>query len=239
MKSIKKLFVICISLVIIGFTFACQKPNNNIPAINSPLVVLTPTSDSGYAGDKRSINYSTTATNGIKRIQIFTQFLSNPKVTVKDSTLATTKLAEDLNFVYTIPDSATRGQQSVITFTITDGNGNSSTKTATIIVTGSRPSIKVTPATTSAHKGDTVSFNIVMKSPDKPIQILDISQIINSGSATSLPSIPYSGNQLVINTTYKYVVPNTVNIGDVIGLLFTVGNSNGITNIASVTINVN
>jgi len=237
--SIKKSFGVIIFLVITTMILSCQKPNNNIPAINSPLVVLTPTSDSGYAGDRVSIDYSTTAANGIKRIQIYTQFLSGSKVTAKDSTLSTTQLAEDLNFAYTIPDSATRGQQSIITFVITDGNGNATTKTATVTVTGSRPSIKVTPATTSAKPGDTVAFNVVMKSPDKPIQILDISQIIDNGSATSLPSIPYSGNQLLINTTYKYPVPTTVNSGDVIGLLFTVANSNGITNIASVTINVN
>jgi hypothetical protein len=239
MISIKKSFGICISLVIVCFTFSCQKPNNNIPAINSPLVVLTPSSDSGYAGDQKVIDYSTTAANGIKRIQIYTQFLSNPKVTAKDSTLATTKLAEDLNFDYTIPDSALRGQQTVITFVITDGQGNATTKTATITVTGSRPSIKVTPTSTSANKGDTITFNIVMKSPDKYIQTLDVSQLINSGAATSLPSVPYSGNQLVVSTIYKYGVPTSVNSGDNIDLLFTVVNSSGITNFTNATIKVN
>lgn len=231
-------------MVIIGFAFSCQKSNNNIPVIDSPLVVLTPASDSGYAGDQIVIDYSTTAAHGIKRIQIYTQFLSNPKFTAKDSTLASAKPAEDLNFDYTIPDSATRGQQTVITFVITDGNGSASTKTATVTVTGSRPSITVTPGSTTANRGDTVVFNVMMKSLDKPIETLDISQIINGGSATSIAGFPYSGNQVVnttyiVNTTYKYQVPPSSNSGDNIGLLFTVVNSSGVSNYGNATIKVN
>src|SRR6185437_7070080 len=194
MASVKKYLWACIVLALIGFTISCQKTNNGTPSIGSPILVLTPSSDSGYAGAQLAIDYSTTAINGVKRIQIFTQFLSTPKVTAKDSTLSSTSPAVDLNFDYTIPDSALRGQQSVITFIITDGKGNTTTKTATVTVTGSRPTISVTPLNPSVNAGDSVKFNIVMKSPDKGIQTLDVAQVTKANTDSSIGGFSYSGN---------------------------------------------
>jgi len=221
------------------FIYACAKTNNNVPVINSPVLVLTPASDSGYAGSQVVIDYTVSAANGIKRIQIFAQYLANPKITAKDSTLPSTKPVMDQNYIYTIPDSAVRGQQSVITFIITDGNGNATTKTATVTVTGSRPSISVSPVSATAHAGDSLSFNVVMKSLDKYIQTLDIAQVINSSTSTNLPSVPFAGNQKNVTTTYRYGVPATAKVGDIIVLEFTVVNSSGVTNITSAKITVN
>ncbi len=237
--SIKTFIKYSFVIALVSLIYSCAKTNNIVPVINSPILVLTPSSDSGYANSQVSIDYSVTAANGIKRIQIFTQYLTNTKITAKDSTLPTTKPVMDQNFIYTIPDTAVRGQQSIITFTITDGNGNATTKTATITVTGSRPSIVVTPGSTTAHAKDSLSFNVVMKSPDKFIQTLNVAQVINSSSSTNLPSVPFPGTQKSVTTIYKYGVPATSNVGDIIVLEFTVANTSGVTNITSAKITVN
>jgi len=236
--SVKKYLGSVLLLFAIGFIISCQKTNNGIPAITNPLVVLTPSSDSGYASDQIAIDYSCTGAKGIKKIEIYTQYLSNPKIEAKDSTLPATVPEIDLNFDYTIPATAVRGQQTVITFIITDGSGDSTTKIATITVTGSRPSITVTPNSTNASRGDSVSFNVFMQSPDKYIQTLDISQITTTGTDSSIAGFPYSGNK-VVSTTYKYSVPQNAISGTSIALLFTVVNSSGITNFANATIKVN
>ncbi len=229
-------FVLVIGFM--AFISSCNKTNNNVPSINGPVVILTPSQDSGYAAGQVQIDYTASATSGIKRIQIFTQFLSNPKVAVKDSSFSSTKPVIDYNYIYVIPDTAVRGQQSFITFTITDGNGNTTTKTATVTVTGSRPSITATPVTTTANAGDSLSYNVVMKSPDKNIQTLNVAQVIG-GASTNLPSVPFSGNSKAESITYKYQVPTTSKSGDKIDLLFTAVNTSGVSNFTSVTITVN
>src|ERR1039458_7729041 len=163
---------------IAAVTFSCQKPANNAPVLGSPTVVLTPTSVSGYSGDQVFVDYSCLAANGIKKIIISDQYISNPKKIDLDSTLATAIPSLDRNFIYTIPDSAITGQQTLLFFTVVDGKGDSTTKTETVSVTGSRPMISVTPGTASVAVGDSVLFTIVMRSPEKNITTLDISQEI-------------------------------------------------------------
>src|SRR6185312_4101072 len=117
-------------------------------------------------------------------------------------------------------------------------NGNSTTKTATVTVTGSRPTVKATPSSATAHPGDTVSYNVIMKSPDKNIQTLNVAQVIG-GTSTNLPSVPFPGTSKTETTTYKYKVPTTAVSGDKIDLLFTVANTSGVTNFTTVSITVN
>lgn len=201
-------------------------------------MVLTPSSISGIAGDIVSIDYTSGSAVGMKDIKIEAAFNGNASIVLKDTFFTSKPKVEDLNFNYTIPDSAAAGQKSVLTFTVTDTAGKTTSKQATVNVTSSRPRITVSQNNTTGHAGDSVIFTITMKSTEANIDSLSISQSINSSVFTKIAGFAYS-NLSLVNTTYKYQIPNSSAVGDKIALFFTVTNNSKITNYTSKNITVN
>ena len=76
-----------------------------------------------------------------------------------------------------------------------------------------------------------------MRSPEKNITTLDISQEIGTGAVTNLPAYPYASVSSVTQK-YYYHIPTTVSSGSIISLVFKVINSNAISNITSADITV-
>lgn len=212
--------------------------NNNNSNLPGPTLILTPSTLSGRALDPVSIDYTSAALAGIKKIRIEEQFEQYPKRILKDSTLAKAVGVDDENFIYRIPDSAKMDQKSVLAFTITDVNGKFITKHAEITVTASRPRITVTQDVTTAHPGGTVNFIINVKSSENNLNRLDISASINGSSYGSIATFDYN-HASEINTTYAYHVPFTVAPGDHISVLFTASNVGAVTNFTNKSIDIN
>jgi hypothetical protein len=232
------LMVIIAGLAITG----CTKNNNtttnqNNNTLGGPSIVLTPGSASGIAGDLVKINYTSAIPYGLQKIHIEEQYQSDPKRILMDSSPVAHNVADDEVLNYRIPDSASAGQQSVLTFTITDVKGNVATKSAKISVLASRPRITVTQDKTTAAKGDVVKFTITMLSPENNLGVLSIDQSINLGSNGEIDRFTYT-SQSTVHTTYAYKVPLTVSPGDHISIQFNITNSAGVSNFVSTSVDV-
>jgi len=95
----------------------------------------------------------------------------------------------------------------------------------------------VTPTTATATVGDSVQFTVVMKSTEKNIITLDISQEIGNGAVSNLPAFPYTSVSSVTQN-YWYHIPTAAQSGNLISLVFKVVNSNAISNSALATVTV-
>lgn len=195
--------------------------------VNSPVVTLTPNQKSGNAGDEITIDLVTTATNNIQRIQMSAQYNGGASQTIIDSTLTTGTTYLDRNFSYTIPATATANQTSVITFTVTDVKGNTTSKSVTISITGSQPNISLNTVKTSLSANENAQINVLITSPVANIGHLVIQQSINSQLGTTLKDTTFT-NQSTVTYVYNYTAPATFTSADNVALIFTVTDNNNV-----------
>jgi hypothetical protein len=238
----KKIFIFISLFSLLTVFYSCKKDNsNNNPGpgnnLGGPSIILAPATASGIAGDLVKIGYTTAAPYGISKFHIEEHYDSTIVKILKDSSPVKHNLADDEVLNYRIPDSASAGQQSVIIFKVTDTKGNIATKAATISILASRPRISVTQNKTSAAKGDSVMFTIVMKSTENNLGTLTIGQSINGSSYGTIATLNYT-NQSLINTTWYYKIPFTTSSGDHISLQFNITNKAGVVNFVNESVDV-
>jgi hypothetical protein len=195
--------------------------------VNSPVVTLTPNQKTGNAGDEITIDLVTTATNNIQRIQMTEQYNGGSTKTIVDSTLTTGTTYIDRNFSYTIPATASANQTSVITFTVTDVKGNTTSKSVTISITGSQPNISLSTVKTSLSAGENAQINVLITSPVANIGHLVILESINSQQGTTLKDTTFN-NQSTVTYVYNYTAPTTFTSADNVALVFTVKDNNNV-----------
>ena len=222
---------VCASVMI-----SCTKPENNTDK-TPPILILTPAAINAVAGDQVKIDYTSTAVNGVKKIHIEGQYQSNAKIVLRDTSFANTRAADDEILTYIVPDTASTGQLVSLIFTITDGKGNSTSKTATVSITGSRPRIAVTPNKLHATNGDSISFTIDVSSTDKTLGTLTVGQNINNAGTTTISTFSYNA-QNAIHQIYNYRIPVGSKSGDSIYLIFTATNNKMAADFVSKTITV-
>lgn len=220
-------------LIIAAGSESCKK-TDVINQVNSPVVTLTPNQKSGVAGDQITIDMVATATNNIQRIQVTEQYNGNSANTLVDSTITASTSYIDRNYTYTIPSNATANQSSVITFTVTDSKGNTTTKNVTISITGSQPAISLTCAKTSLSASETALMTVHLSSPVANIGRLVILQSINAALGTTLKDTTFT-NQSDVNMVYNYTAPSTLTSADKINLIFTVTDNNNVARTKSYT----
>lgn len=225
-------------LILLAMTLLLQSCGKTdvVNQVNSPVVTLTPSQKTGVAGDEIQIDLVTTATSSIQRIQMTEQYNGGSTKTLVDSTITSNTTYIDRNFSYDIPATATANQTSVLTFTVTDVKGNTTSKSVTISITGSQPSISVNTAKTALSAGESAQVNVLITSPVANIGHLVILQSINAQQGTTLKDTTFI-NQSTVTYVYNYTAPSTFTSSDKVALVFTVTDNNNVSRTKSLVYN--
>jgi hypothetical protein len=234
MKKLKYSGIII--LLAIALTVQSCNKTDVVSQVNSPVVTLTPSQKSGVAGDEIQIDLVTTATNNIQRIQMTEQYNGGSTKTLVDSTITASTTYIDRNFSYDIPASASANQTSVLSFTVTDVKGNTTTKSVTISITGSQPNISLNTAKTALSAGENAQVNVLITSPVANIGHLVILQSINAQQGTTVKDTTFT-NQSTVTYVYNYTAPSTFTASDKVALVFTVTDNNNVSRTKSLVFN--
>ncbi|MGZ5242945.1 MAG: hypothetical protein ACXWDO_08270 [Bacteroidia bacterium] len=221
-KLFRALLFVCLSV----FVFASCKDEDGNPTIQKPVLAVTPTISTVGAGDEFPFSVDGSGFNKLTKFTVEETYGGKKRI-VLDSTFNPAKTGISFAYNYHVPDTAIKGQVITLTFSLTDEAGNVTTDVETFTVSYSTPAIKLTADKTEASVGDTVFFSVAVTSAVPNLKNLEISESINGSLGTPLENITIPANSSTFNTTYQYVIPDELKVGQFVVVLFKAINDEG------------
>lgn len=213
---------VCLSV----FVFASCKDDDGNPTIEKPVLLVQPTESNVGGGEEFTFSVDGSGINKLTKFTVEETYKGKKRM-VLDSAFNPAKTGVTFAYNYMVPDSAIKGEVIVLAFSLTDEKGNVTTDTETFTVSYSTPAITLTADKTEGSVGDTVFFSVAATSPVANLKTLQINESINGSLETPLKTITIPANSSTYNTTYEYIIPQELKVGQFVVVLFKAINDEG------------
>jgi hypothetical protein len=221
-------------LLLFSFTIlsSCKKPISIKPALT-----ISNLNKDAAAGDQVPFDINSSGPKSIARLKVDINVNNSGLKTLTDTTYPSPFHVLQYEYYYTIPADAVKDESIVLTFTVYDTDGNSSSSTKTITVKGAQPFINFTSSANTGAPGGVISLQAGITSASRDLGKGVLTQSINSSTPATIATRNWQ-DQNSVTWDYVYNIPQSAKSGDNIVLEVAVTNNDGVVRSKKVSIKV-